>query len=1308
MPDFAIHQEGIFEDVITEHLTANDWHLGNKADFNPDLGFDRKAILEFVQDSQPNEWARMVSFYKGEAENKFIQRLVKELDLRGMLDALRHGITDSGIKFKLAYFKPDSNLNPETIRLYQSNRLYVTRQVNFSSKNQKSIDLLLSLNGLPLATCELKNHFTGQTVQDAIKQYRNDRDPRELLFTFKKRALVHFAIDSDEIYLTTKLDADKTRFLPFNRGFNLGAGNPPIEGKHKTAYFWEEILQVDSWLEVFARFIHLQQDSYRVDGKLFTKETMIFPRYHQLDAVRKLGFDSKANGAGNSYLIQHSAGSGKSNSIAWLAYRLSSLYGNNDKKIFDSVIVVTDRNVLDQQLQNTIYQFEHKQGVVQRIDIDARQLAEAITAGTNIIITTLQKFPFALKHLSDIPNRNYAVIIDEAHSSQGGDSSRKMNEALAGKNVSLEEAENVEHGIEETELEGDDFIRETIRKQGKQPNISIYAFTATPKAKTLEVFGTKDEYGRPKPFHLYSMRQAIDEGFILDVLKNYVSYKEYYRFSKAIEEDPELNKKKAARAIGRFASLHPHILSQKTEVMIEHFRQVTMKKIGGKAKAMVVTSSRKHALRYYLEFKEYIQEKGYTDIKPLVAFSGSVVDDFYPEGVTESALNGFGEKELPEKFDTDEYRVLLVADKYQTGFDQPLLHTMYVDKKLSGVKAVQTLSRLNRTAAGKEDTFILDFANDRETIIDSFQPYYEVTTLSESTDPNHLYDLKGKLDATGVYHELEVEAFAKVFYKPGNVVSASEQGKLYNHIDPAVDRFKNIKEQETKDEFKRSLTSYVHLYSFLAQIMPFQDVDLEKLYSFGRFLLLRLPKTDDSEQVKLDNEIDLQFYRLQKIGEGDLVLQIQGEGVLNPATEAGISRAKDEKAKLSDIITVLNNKYGTEFTEADKLFFDQIEEELFQDDDLRKRALNNPISNFKFAFEDIFINKLIERMDANETIFGKVMGDKEFGDDVKSILVNNLYQRFNEKGRFREGSQIGIYTLIRKLGSGGFGEVWLAERRTALLTTKVALKLPLDEQVDLEAIRQEATLWEQASGHPNVLPIIEADIHDGQVIIVSEYAPDGSLEEWLKQNGKMTVEKAVETTIQILDGLEFLHSRNIIHRDLKPANILLQGNTPRLADFGISRALTATATSQSNNVSGTFAYMPPEGFDGKRSVQTDVWAVGVNLYQFLTGNLPFPQKVVSALVSAIMMNDSDPLPSDIPQDLQNVIAKALAKQPENRYKTTGEMREDLRRFQRGEQVPSLVQSDSGQILEQTRQTQKEVPLFIQDSEEESDTIVRSR
>lgn len=988
----SIHTESTFETAITAHLCTHGWHAAHAQDFSRDLAFDRAAVLDFVCATQPEAWQKLAFYHKSEVENKFVQRLFKELDLRGMLDVLRHGITDSGIKFRLAYFRPDSGLNPDTLALYAQNRLTVARQVFYSKTNRNSLDLLLALNGLPVATIELKNHFTGQSVQEAIEQYKTSRSPSELLFQFKKRALVHFTVDPDNVFLTTRLDGERTRFLPFNQGRHGGAGNPPNDYGYRTAYFWEQTLEHDSWLDILGRFLHLQVDKQLVDGKEYTKETMIFPRYHQLEAVRRLAADTRAQGTGRRYLIQHSAGSGKSNSIGWLAHRLSALYDATDRKVFDSVIVVTDRNVLDQQLQNTIYQFEHKTGVVQRIDENAEQLATAIRSATNIIITTLQKFPFALRHLGEMPDRHYAVIIDEAHSSQGGTASRRMTEALSAANQSLDEAARTERDDPNAEDEEDN-IRETVRKQGPQPNISFYAFTATPKPKTLEVFGTPNAEGKPGPFHLYAMRQAIEEGFILDVLKNYHTYKEYYQFSKAIEDDPELNKRKAAKAIGRFVSLHPHSLAQKTEVIVEHFRQVTMKKIGGKAKAMVVTASRKHALRYYLEFQEYIREKGYVNIRPLVAFSGKLVDDRYPDGVTEAELNGFGEKELPAKFATPEYQVLLVADKYQTGFDQPLLHTMFVDKKLSGVKAVQTLSRLNRTCSGKEDTFVLDFANDREEIIAAFQPYYERTTLTEATDPNHLYDLKNRLDAAQVFHQSEVDAFARIFYKPGPALPKG-QGHLYAWVDPAVDRFKALGEAP-QDDFKNAATTFIRLYGFLTQILPFQDVELEKLFTFLRFLLTKLPKSDYTERLQLDNEVALQYYRLQKMAEGDLVLQIQGEQGLDPTTEAGIRRPKDDLVKLSDIIRLLNDRFGTDFNETDRFNFEQLEEELCKDDMLKLRAQNNSIENFRFAFDDVFIDKVLDRQDASQDFFGKILEDAAFKKLVGDFLMEKVYGRFN-------------------------------------------------------------------------------------------------------------------------------------------------------------------------------------------------------------------------------------------------------------------------------------------------------------------------
>ena len=588
-------------------------------------------------------------------------------------------------------------------RLYTANRLTITRQVYYSTTSEKSLDLVLSLNGIPVATAELKNPYTGQDVYDAKAQYKTTRDPNELMFRFRQRALVHFAVDADRVFMTTKLEGDKTFFLPFDKGYHNGSGNPPNPNGHKTAYLWEEVWQRDSWLDILARFVHLQRDEKE------KKETLIFPRYHQLQVVRQLETDAGTSGPGKNYLIQHSAGSGKSNSIAWLAHRLASLHDAQDRKIFDSVVVITDRVVLDRQLQDNIYEFEHKQGVVEKIDQDSSQLAEALKNGTPIIITTLQKFSFVRKKTEELKSGRYAVIVDEAHSSQSGEAAAELKGVLAKEHIAQQaEAAMADRGL--TEDWQETMLRE-MAKRSQQPNLSFFAFTATPKAKTLQVFGVQDSpEAKPRPFHLYSMRQAIEEGFILDVLKFYTTYKAYYKLIKKAEEDPQVQKRAATKALARYMSFHEHHIAQKVEVMLAHFWRHTRHKINGRAKAMVVTGSRLEAYQYYRAFQRAVEQKGYK-VGLLLAFSGEIVDPDTGEKWTEPKLNGFKETELPDRFEGAEYRILLVADKYQTGFDQPLLHTMYVNKRLDGIQAIQTLSRLNRTENGKEDTFVLDFVN---------------------------------------------------------------------------------------------------------------------------------------------------------------------------------------------------------------------------------------------------------------------------------------------------------------------------------------------------------------------------------------------------------------------------------------------------------------------------------------------------------------------------------------------------------------------------------------------------------------------
>mgnify|MGYP001209312431 CR=1 FL=1 len=954
---------------------------------------DTEVFFQFLEATQPKQLERLKHAYKENYKEKVINRLSRELSNRGMIDCIRHGIKDYGVTLKLAFNKPVSQMNQTLVQQYEQNIFTVSRQVYYSEKNNNSIDILLSLNGLPLVVMELKNHLTGQTVDNAITQFKKNRNPNELLFQFKKRALVYFAVDPDEVYMTTKLEKEKTFFLPFNRGNNGGRGNPVVYNDYKTSYLWKDILQKDSLLDILFRFIYIKKEDIKDStGEIIDKkETIIFPRYHQLDVVRKMEKDVKEHGTGKSYLAQHSAGSGKTNSISWLAHRLAKLHNENDEAMFDSVIVVTDRRVLDKQLQDAIYQLEHKTGFVEKIEKNSEQLAQAIKNKVKIIVTTLQKFPFIIDQVKDISKGKYAIIIDEAHSSQGGKSARAMTSLLS--NKTLEEAMEEEQIAEEELKDAEDRILEEIVRSGQQDNISFFAFTATPKQKTLEKFGTPGKDGLPKPFHEYTMRQAIEEGFILDVLKNYVTYKTFFKLAKQIDDDPEVSSKKASKEIARFVSLHPHNIAQKTEIMVEHFRQVTQHKINGRAKAMVVTSSRLHAVRYKHAFDNYIEEKGYKDLQTVVAFSGTVDDNGI--AYTEVDMNGFSEKELPEKFHSDEYKVLLVAEKYQTGFDEPLLHTMYVDKKLDGVKAVQTLSRLNRTCKGKNDTFVLDFVNEAEDIKKAFEPYYEVTQVEDTTDPNILYDLQTEIDACQVYADEEIDEVVKLEYSD-NKKNAKLQEKLNSILDLAVNRFKQDLNKEQQDDFKAGCSKFIRTYSFILQIGPFADIELHKLYIYLNYLFKKLPK-HASEGIDLADDVALSYYRNEKVFEGSISLQSGEDSKLKPTSFGKGTTPEEEKEKLSSIIERLNDRFGTDFSDTDRLSYEQIKEDIVNNEDLVQKAKVNTKDNFKFSYEEAFIDIVIERMSQNEKFFMKMLEDSDFKNTVMNYMFDEIYQDITQK-----------------------------------------------------------------------------------------------------------------------------------------------------------------------------------------------------------------------------------------------------------------------------------------------------------------------
>lgn len=970
-----------FEARIEADLIVTHYQQCNPQQYDRTLCLLPDDVVDFILATQPQEWDKLKKQYKEDTKTAFLKRLSVEIAKRGTLDVLRKGIKDRGSTFFLAAFRPSSGLNPISQSHYRANIFTAVRQVKYSLKNENSLDMVLFLNGLPIFTAELKNPFKGQTVQDAIHQYKATRDPKEPLFAFG-RILSHFAVDPDLVYMTTHLQGNKTRFLPFNRGKYGGAGNVPILDDFATAYLWQDIWQPDSVLDLIQKFIEMI-DVENDKGKPTGEQALVFPRYHQLKAVREMVAHAREHGAGQRYLIQHSAGSGKSNTIAWLAHQLSALFDERNERIFDTIIVITDRRVLDRQIQRTVRQFEQTSGVVEYIGEGktSRDLKKALEGGKNIVISTLQKYPVIASEVQALPGRRFAVIIDEAHSSQsGGPSNQSLKQVLSAASLEQAEAEEADEG---RDLE--DVIADEMQTRGQLSHVSMFAFTATPKAKTLELFGTQYPDGSFGPFSLYSMRQAIEEGFILDVLQNYTTYKSYFSLLKTISDDPRYDRGKATRLLKAFVDLNDHAIEKKVAIMIEHFADQVKKQIGGKAKAMIVTRSRLHAVRYKLIVDAYLKEHHH-DFKALVAFSGTVRNR--GEDFTESNMNGFSESNTAEMFKRDEYRILIVANKFQTGFDQPLLHTMYVDKRLGGVHAVQTLSRLNRVYPGKDSTMVLDFANDADSIKASFDPYFEGVRLSEGTDPNLLYDLQTQLLGFDVFFNADVEAFAAIYFNP-----KSNQAQLHALLNPLVDRYLMLDKDEQYD-FRDQLQKYVRLYAFLSQIITFIDTELEKLYVFGRLLLRKLPVSRERLPVEIQQAIDLESYRIRETGRTNISLD-RGEKEIPPAiVSGGYVPSEEELETLSQIIYELNRRFGTDFTEDDRVFIHQLEEQLAVSQALRQSMEVNTIDKVRLTFDQVASDQIQDMMDVNFKFYKLVNDDPKFA----RAFFDWLFDRFMKKG----------------------------------------------------------------------------------------------------------------------------------------------------------------------------------------------------------------------------------------------------------------------------------------------------------------------
>lgn len=1010
--------EKTFEEFIESYLISEDggWEkatdAGLRSEESRGMNLDIVTLTDFVKSTQPMAWRRFERMCTINPVRQFYKSFENAVTQDGLISVLRYGFKHRGINFRVCYFKPESELNDLAVENYKKNVCQCIRQWHYSEQNTNSIDMLLALNGIPVIAIELKNQLTGQSVDDAKKQWAYNRNPKEPVFGFNKRILAYFACDLYDVYMTTRLDGPMTNFLPFNQGSNGagrdgGAGNPPNPtGGYVTSYFWENVLQKDNLMDILQKFISYEKTEKKEvmpDGSTNIKKTekIIFPRYHQLDVVRELVRHVRENGPGHNYLIQHSAGSGKSNSIAWTAYRMASLHDSNNEAVYDSVIVVTDRRVLDQQLQATISSFDHTLGSVETIDDkkSSKDLLNAINKGKRVIVTTLQKFPVIYEQVQSAVGKHYAIIVDEAHSSQTGQSAMKLKAALADVSDALEEYAELEQKAVD-EIEAKDILVQDMLSQGKHKNLSFFAFTATPKGKTLEIFGEPQPDGSFHPFHIYSMRQAIEEGFILDVLANYTTYKMCYQIAKNVPDNPDVPTSKAVRTIRRYEELHPHNLAQKAAIIVETFRDVTKHKIGGLGKMMVVTASRLAAVRYYHEIKRYLEQNDYDDIEIMIAFSGSLKDPDDPNSpeYTESSMNVDSNGNRVKESQTksvfhDEGDILIVAEKYQTGFDEPLLHTMIVDKELRDVKAVQTLSRLNRTYPGKVDTYVLDFVNDVDRIREAFQQLYQETSLDEEINFDLIYTTQKILRDFKVYTDADIEAVSQIYFDPDVRKANATQGKISNILKPVADKYNQLN-QEQRYQFRREVRAFVKWYNYISQITRMFDKELHKEYILCSYLAKLLP-SDKTQTFDLDNRVKLEYYRLEKTYEGAIELEAT-PGSWKPTQPKRAGGQKDRLSPLDEIIARINEEFFGDFTDADRVMVDTLYTKMRQDAKVKKAAKSNDRQVYERSiFPGIFDTTAQQAYMENTEAYEQLFLDAEKYRIIQQALAERLYRELH-------------------------------------------------------------------------------------------------------------------------------------------------------------------------------------------------------------------------------------------------------------------------------------------------------------------------